>query len=135
MSNRNKHISYTAAAGWMDISVPPDMEAEFKKMVQRATSTWQDMSPEMRDFADRVLGVESIMGQNMKEGHSSNTRSFKYLGVTIKEDNTLELNEIKIVEAYHKYATRSCCNTLLREPHHNQCKELDKIKSVLHTQV
>lgn len=70
--SKNKHISYQAAAGWMDISVPPDMSEEFRMLVRRATSTWQDMSPEMRDFADRVLGVESIMGQNMKEGHSSN---------------------------------------------------------------
>lgn len=123
MSNRNKHISYTVAAGWMDISVPPDMSAEFKKLVQRATSTWQDMSPEMRDFADKVLGVESIMGQNMKEGHSSNAVGIKWAGVTIKEDKTLRPDEMKVVEAYQKYATRSCCGTLLREPHMTECPE------------
>lgn len=108
MSNRNKHISYTAAAGWMDISVPPDMEVEFKKMVQRATSTWQDMSPEMRDFADRVLGVESIMGQNMKSGHSSNTSSPPdTVGALVQQSNVAWLSGV----TWGCFWNTGCANT------------------------
>lgn len=62
----SKRISTTTSNGWIDVSVPPAMADEFKTMVTRAIQTWQDMSPQMRDFADRVLGREDSMGQNMK---------------------------------------------------------------------
>jgi hypothetical protein len=99
-----RRIGYLAQPdGFADITVPPAMLAEFKVLVQRATSTWQDMSPDMRDFADRVLGREHVVGSNMKEG---------FQGEPPKE---------------WKLATRSCCGTLLREPHLASCVELSKI--------
>ncbi len=106
-----------------DITVPPAMLAEFKVMVQRATSTWQDMSPDMRDFADRVLGRAGVMGSNMKEGFETElTAKKKQLAEDISYAEELRIG------AYSKQlVTRSCCGTVLREPHLASCKELDKL--------
>lgn len=65
-TEEQKRIS-VQETNWLDISIPPSMVAEFKQMAVRAISTWQDCSPEMRDFYDRLLGKEHIMGYNMKE--------------------------------------------------------------------
>ena len=73
-----RFISHSSVEGWIDVSIPPEMSEEFKVLVTRATNTWQDMSPEMRDFADRVLGKDKIVGQNMKAGHSDNIRSIDW---------------------------------------------------------
>lgn len=54
--------------GFVDIVIPPASAAEFRVLVQRAANTWQDMSPDMRDFVDRVLERDHVMGSNMKEG-------------------------------------------------------------------
>lgn len=108
----NKRIGYVydPQDGCADITVPPAMVAEFKVMVSRATSTWQDMSPDMRDFADRVLGRQEVVGSNMKEGYQT-LIDYRYV---------LHPNPI--------LATRSCCGTVLREPHLASCAELSKIK-------
>lgn len=92
-----------------DITVPPAMLAEFKVMVSRAMSTWQDVSPDMRDFADRVLGREHVVGSNMKEGFQKD--------ITPEEARTI----------VKQLATRSCCGTMLREPHLASCAELAKL--------
>ena len=70
MSN-NKRIS-VQETNWLDISIPPSMVEEFKKMASRAMNTWQDCSPEMRDFYDRLMDKEHIMGDNMKRGLKEN---------------------------------------------------------------
>lgn len=128
----SKHIGCVQDQGWIDITIPPEMTEEFKVLVRRATNTWQDMSPEMRDFADRVLGVDKIMGQNMKEGHSSNVRNFELYDIKFIEDKNLGPEEFKVQYLNKPIATRSCCGTLLREPHHTQCTQLSKIlKTVL----
>lgn len=89
--------------GWLDITVPPVMVEEFKQLVSRATSTWQDMSPDMRHFADRILQRDHVVGTNMKEGAEGMT--------------------------YRTSRIRDCCHTMLTEPHHSQCKEKDKVAS------
>ncbi len=48
------------------LSIPPDMTAEFKVAMTRAMNTWQDPSPQMRDFYDRLMEREHVMGDNMK---------------------------------------------------------------------
>lgn len=50
------------------IDVPDSLLPEFKIAIRRACHTWQDMSPEFRDFYDRLLEQEHIVGSNMKEG-------------------------------------------------------------------
>ncbi len=88
-------ISYYRDHGGMDITVPPELEEEFRTLVRRAMATWQDVSYEMRDFSDRVQGIDTVVGNNMKHNHHTQVRS--------------------------------CCGTLLIEPHHTQCIELSKL--------
>jgi hypothetical protein len=117
-----------------DITVPPAMLAEFKVMVQRATSTWQDMSPDMRDFADRVLGRAAVMGSNMKEGfQEATTWDIPPVSPVVLDAIALAKAELKKDIDYAEelrtkaIATRSCCGTMLREPHLASCPELSKI--------
>jgi hypothetical protein len=100
---------YDPTDGCVDITVPHLMVAEFAQLVSRAMSTWQDVSPDMRDFADRVLGREGVVGSNMKEGYQKD--------ITPEEARTI----------VKQLATRSCCGTLLREQHLASCTELAKI--------
>ncbi len=119
-----KRISYVydPADGCADITVPHLMIAEFAQMVQRATSTWQDMSPDMRDFADRVLGRDKVMGSNMKEGYETScTRPAPWDEDRIKTAADIPPNWNK------QLVTRSCCGTLLREPHHAQCPHISGV--------
>lgn len=67
MSKNNKFISVQETT-WLDISVPPEMKEEFKQMVRRSIGTWQDASPEMRRFVDRLLGQEDIMKSTYDTG-------------------------------------------------------------------
>lgn len=57
MSKVNKRIDclHDKTDGYVDIVVPKSMVPEFQQMAQRAINTWQDPSPEMRDFIDRLL--------------------------------------------------------------------------------
>lgn len=123
-----RRISYLKQPdGFADITVPPAMLSEFALMVQRATSTWQDMSPDMRDFADRVLGRDHVMGSNMKEGFQSETKRV----LTIKDPLGINAPDISELESARKrLATRSCCGTMLREPHLASCAELSKVKRI-----
>jgi hypothetical protein len=41
--------------GSIRVIVPATMVAEFKQMAFRAINTWQDATPQMRDFIDRLL--------------------------------------------------------------------------------
>lgn len=116
-----RRISYLKQPdGFADITVPPAMVAEFRTLVQRATSTWQDMSPDMRDFADRVLGREHVVGSNMKEGFQE--IETKSMAVFWDTRSILQV----VADATKPIATRSCCGTLLREPHLASCPELSK---------
>ena len=114
-----KRISYITDSfdNCVDITVPRLMVPEFMQMVQRATSTWQDMSPDMRDFADRVLGREDVMGTNMKEGAE---QSWNIPHVSPVVAAAVEL-------ATKQLATRSCCHTLLCEPHLSVCPHISGV--------
>lgn len=104
-----KFISYsTDAEGHIDITVPPEMAREFRLMVRRACATWQDMSPDMRHFYDRLLGFDKLANGNMKEGHETE-------GEQVTKASTTR--------------TRDCCHTMLTEPHHCNCPEKDKVAS------
>lgn len=61
-----KLIGVHPGTGVLVIAIPPAMNAEFREAIARAMLTWQDVSPEFRDFHDRLRGVEGIMGENMK---------------------------------------------------------------------
>lgn len=118
MTRINRISCVRQADGSTDIVVPAGMETLFQEMVSRATRSWQDQHPEIRDFADRLLKRDHIMGSNMKEGLSAQDEylpmggPYAIHGVVLDSagnDKTL--------------AKRSCCGTLLREPHHTQCPE------------
>lgn len=96
--------------GSIDVMVPPAMAAEFITAIKRACSTWQDISPQFRDFADRLTGVAHIMGDNMKS--SIATEFVKPVANNMLAERT-----------------RDCCHTMLKEPHHTQCPEKDKVAS------
>ena len=104
-----KYISYSVDdEGHLDITVPPSMSKEFKILVTRACSTWQDISPDMKHFADRVLGVDKIVGDNMKLGFEK-----EYVRPQSPQPATVSVPLL-----------RSCCFTTLREPHLASCSEL-----------
>ena len=125
-----RRISYLKQPdGFADITIPPAMLSEFRTMVQRATSTWQDMSPDMRDFADRVLGRDHVMGSNMKEGFQ------EYAGVSVKSIETTFENMSSVFPPIPNLATRSCCGTMLREPHLASCAELAKLHYINNTTI
>lgn len=111
--------------GSIDSMVPPVMAAEFLILVRRACSTWQEVSPRMRDFADRLLGVQHIMGENMKPGLGLETK-----GVVIVSETKSGVmsdaagNRYKLSESLR---LRDCCHTSFMEPHHTQCQELAKV--------
>lgn len=51
---------------WTQIEIPPTMLEEFRLMARRAMNTWQDPSPEMRDFYDRLMGQDTLMASTKK---------------------------------------------------------------------
>lgn len=99
--------------GSIDMVIPAGIAAEFKQLVRRATHTWQDQSAEMRDFADRILGRADSVGACMKQ------EIFGYPVIGAKVEV-----QPKTLCADAALAKRSCCGTLLRDPHHNQCQEV-----------
>lgn len=148
MSRNNRISCVEQADGSIDIVVPASMAALFQEMVARATRSWQDQHPEIRDFADRLLKRDHIMGSNMKEGlvtaevepirHPSLGKSL--LREPISATNPLPAGcyckpgmcgapkanwcrDVVKRDAEQALAKRSCCGTLLREPHHTQCPE------------
>lgn len=67
MTIRYTRIGFTTQEdGSIDVVIPAAMVEEFKALVTRATNTWPDMHVEIRDFKDRLLGQEDIMGASMK---------------------------------------------------------------------
>lgn len=79
---QDKEISITDSGGYVDITVPPAMVEEFKQLVRRSINTWQNMSPNMRRFADKLLGE----GEIMQATYSSNSSRI-CLGCSGVEDN------------------------------------------------
>jgi hypothetical protein len=106
MSRHNRISCVEQADGSIDVVVPAGMAALFQELVSRATRSWQDQHPEIRDFADRLLKRDHIVGSNMKEGLGEKVE----VQVPVPRDTTL--------------AKRSCCGTILCEPHHTQCSEV-----------
>lgn len=119
--------------GSIDIVVPSGIAAEFQQMVRRATHTWQDQSEEMRDFADRILNRAVAMGANMKPEIYGYPDTRKAL-ILPQVEAPSPVMEVLVAPSAQEHTTvspphiakRSCCGTLLREPHHSQCVELTK---------
>lgn len=99
----NTRISYTVQAdGSADVTVPAALVDDFKVLIARGTSTWQNQDDQIRDFADRVLGRDKYVGKNMKNNYEK------------------AINEAK-------YEMRTCCATRTNEPHMSQCPDKDKV--------
>lgn len=135
----------------LQIHVPNEMVAEFKLMAQRAINTWQDASPEMRDFIDRLLERDhlvlkpkptvtigaSLLREPIKSAADLPVGCYCAPGKcgapyadwcrdAVKRDAMPVGQKVEVNVPVPKdttLATRSCCGTLLREPHHTECKE------------
>lgn len=60
-------IIATPYQGALNILVPKDMVEEFKLLVARGISTWQDPSVAMVKFCDEIKGQAKIMAPTYKD--------------------------------------------------------------------
>lgn len=90
----NTRISYTVQAdGSADVTVPAALVDDFKVLIARGTSTWQNQDPQIRDFADRVLGRDKYVGKNMKQDFLSNIRTC--CNTSVLEPHHTQCQELK----------------------------------------
>lgn len=95
MSSKDNNCITVRETTWLDISVPPVLKREFKTMVQRSMNTWQDASPEIRKFADKILGREEVMQSSYKVESIDNSCKHESCGIVCEQSETPETEGLK----------------------------------------
>lgn len=122
MSRINRISCTTQADGSIDITIPASMAEHFKLMVKKGTNLSPDMHVEIRDFTDRLFERDHIVGRNMKEELEVVTTGYSI------HDGAKPVT-VTHPEGEPGLAKRSCCGTLLCEPHQTQCHVITGKKS------
>lgn len=129
MDRINRISCVPQADGSIDIVIPAGAVEEFKLMVRKATNCWPDQSVEMRDFVDRLMSRDKFVGSCMKTeiyGHTKHGETVEVI-TTSAENHIADIHEAIRLENQTYLARRSCCDTLLREPHMSQCSQVTGI--------